>query len=43
MEEAAKRIEASDIEAWFELAPVELLGDERQEYEKITETLDVWF
>ncbi len=39
----AKRIENSGIDAWFELEAQELLGDEAHEYEKITDTLDVWF
>ncbi|MEH6570089.1 MAG: isoleucine--tRNA ligase [Halioglobus sp.] len=43
MEEVALRIEQRGIEAWFELEPEELLGAEAQEYEKATDTLDVWF
>ncbi len=43
MEEAAKRVEQQGIEAWFKLDPAELLGAEASEYEKVTDTLDVWF
>ena len=42
-EEVAKRIETRGIDAWFELDPRELLGDEADEYRKVTDTLDVWF
>lgn len=31
------------IEAWFNLDARELLGDEVNDYEKSTDTLDVWF
>jgi isoleucyl-tRNA synthetase len=41
--EVAQRIEHSGIEAWFSLEASELLGDEAEQYEKITDTLDVWF
>jgi len=43
MEAVAVRIEARGIEAWFDLDPVELLGDDAGNYEKVTDTLDVWF
>lgn len=43
MEEVAQRIEQNGIEAWFKLDPAELLGDEAAEYDKVTDTLDVWF
>ena len=43
MEEAAKRIEQHGVEAWFELAPETLLGKAATEYNKVTDTLDVWF
>ncbi len=41
--EVAKRIEADGIDAWFELDSEELLGDEAADYDKVTDTLDVWF
>ena len=43
VEEVAKRIEARGIEAWFSLRPEELLGEEAEQYEKVGDTLDVWF
>ncbi len=43
MEQVALRIEQEGIEAWFKLNPAELLGDEAGQYEKISDTLDVWF
>ena len=43
IEAVAQRIEQKGVEAWFELDPAELLGDEAKDYEKITDTLDVWF
>ena len=43
MEEVAQRVETRGIDAWFELEAEDLLGDEAAEYEKVTDTLDVWF
>ena len=43
IEQVAKRIEQKGIEAWFELEKEELLGAEAEDYEKMTDTLDVWF
>jgi isoleucyl-tRNA synthetase len=43
MEEVAQRVEQAGIEAWFKLEASELLGEEAADYEKITDTLDVWF
>ncbi|GLT20718.1 isoleucine--tRNA ligase [Zoogloea oryzae] len=43
MEEVAKRIEVEGIAAWFKLDATELLGDEAAQYDKISDTLDVWF
>ncbi|ORU91515.1 MAG: isoleucine--tRNA ligase [Cycloclasticus sp. symbiont of Bathymodiolus heckerae] len=43
IEKAAFLIEQAGIEAWFELDPVEFLGDEASEYTKINDILDVWF
>ncbi|GJM14320.1 MAG: isoleucine--tRNA ligase [Pseudohongiella sp.] len=42
-EKVAQRIEKDGIEAWFELESQELLGDDAANYEKVTDTLDVWF
>ena len=43
IEQVAKRIDVNGIEAWFSLDPIELLGDSASEYEKSSDTLDVWF
>ncbi len=43
IEEVARRVEERGIDAWFELDPAELLGSEAGDYEKVADTLDVWF
>ncbi|MCW8973760.1 MAG: isoleucine--tRNA ligase [Gammaproteobacteria bacterium] len=43
IETVAKRVEAQGIDAWFDLEPAELLGDEAADYDKVQDTLDVWF
>ncbi len=43
VEEVAKRVEDKGIQAWFDLEPEDLLGDAAGQYEKATDTLDVWF
>lgn len=43
LEEVARRVEVHGIEAWFSLDAAELLGPEAQRYQKLTDTLDVWF
>ena len=43
IEAVAKRVEEQGIDAWFELDPAELLGGDVDDYEKVTDTLDVWF
>ena len=43
IEAVAQRIEQRGIEAWFDLEPADLLGDEAAVYDKVTDTLDVWF
>lgn len=43
IEAAAKKVEAKGMDAWFDLDPAELLGGEAAQYEKVTDTLDVWF
>ena len=43
VEQVAQKIEQEGIDAWFELSAEELLGDEAQDYDKVTDTLDVWF
>jgi isoleucyl-tRNA synthetase len=43
MEQVALRVEEKGIDAWFDLKPEELLGDEAALYDKVNDTLDVWF
>jgi len=43
IEEVATRVETSGMDAWWQLDPKELLGDDAENYEKVTDTLDVWF
>ncbi|MFT5419530.1 MAG: isoleucyl-tRNA synthetase [Candidatus Endobugula sp.] len=47
IETVAKKIEQEGIDAWFDLCVEDLLGDDASgrasEYEKVTDTLDVWF
>ena len=43
LEKVAKLVEQQGIEAWFNLDIAELLGEEAQHYQKLTDTLDVWF
>ncbi|RTE86138.1 MULTISPECIES: isoleucine--tRNA ligase [Gammaproteobacteria] len=43
LEQVAKLIEKEGIQAWFDLDPASLLGEEAAQYRKLTDTLDVWF
>ncbi len=43
IEEVAKQVALKGIDAWFELEPQSLLGDEAEDYIKTPDTLDVWF
>ncbi|HVK94266.1 MAG TPA: isoleucine--tRNA ligase [Noviherbaspirillum sp.] len=43
LEEVAKRVEQSGIEAWQALDPKEVLGADAELYVKNKDTLDVWF
>ncbi len=44
IEAIARRVETQGIDAWFALRPEELLGKaEGVQYEKVQDTLDVWF
>lgn len=43
IEEVAKRVEKSGIQAWWDLDPKEVLGDDADRYMKVPDTLDVWF
>ena len=42
-EAVAQRVEKDGMEAWFDLKTEELLGSEASDYQKVTDTLDVWF
>ncbi len=43
IEHVAQKVEKKGVEAWFEWDPKELLGKEADDYEKVQDTLDVWF
>jgi len=43
IEKVAQKVEQQGIEAWFSLDPQTLLGDDAENYEKLKDTLDVWF
>jgi isoleucyl-tRNA synthetase len=43
LEQVAQRVEKNGIEAWQAVQPEELLGADAAHYEKIKDTLDVWF
>ncbi|PMG43195.1 isoleucine--tRNA ligase [Shewanella sp. 10N.286.52.B9] len=43
MERVAHRIEQQGIQAWWDLEISELIGDEADQYRKVTDTLDVWY
>jgi isoleucyl-tRNA synthetase len=43
LDRIADRVQTKNIEAWFELDPKELLGDEAAQYEKVNDIMDVWF
>ncbi len=42
-EKIAAMIEQDGIEAWFSLDEKAFLGEDHEQYEKVTDTLDVWF
>jgi len=42
LEAVAERVEKGGIEAWFALDPVELLGAEADQYDKVNDVMDVW-
>ncbi|MDR3411005.1 MAG: isoleucine--tRNA ligase [Formivibrio sp.] len=43
LEQIALRIEKEGIEAWFKLDAAEFLGADAAHYDKLKDTLDVWF
>lgn len=42
LEQVASRVEVAGLEAWFDLDPRELLGDEAGDYDKTDDVMDVW-
>ena len=43
IEQVAVLVEAKGIQAWYDLDPATLLGDDAEQYMKVQDTLDVWF
>lgn len=43
VEQVASRIEEQGMDAWFECDAADILGEEAADYNKVTDTLDVWF
>ena len=43
IEKVAADIETSGIQAWWDIDDAALLGSDADQYEKVTDTLDVWF
>ncbi|APZ41712.1 isoleucine--tRNA ligase [Acidihalobacter ferrooxydans] len=43
VEAVAEHVEQRGVDAWFDLDPAEVLGAEADDYEKVTDILDVWF
>jgi len=42
-EEVAQKVAENGIDAWFELDVADILGEEAADYQKVTDTMDVWF
>ena len=42
LDEIAKRMETGSIDAWFDSEISDFLGDEADQYERTTDTMDVW-
>ncbi|HWS40591.1 MAG TPA: class I tRNA ligase family protein, partial [Arenimonas sp.] len=43
MYQVAEQVAQSGIDSWFDLSPEQMLGAEANDYEKVTDILDVWF
>ena len=43
IEAVARQVEEGGIDAWYELDAAALLGADADQYDKVTDTLDVWF
>jgi len=42
LEKVAQRVEERSVDAWWDLDPAELLGDDATEYVKVQDIMDVW-
>jgi isoleucyl-tRNA synthetase len=42
VDRVADRVEQGGIDAWFDLDPRDVLGDEADQYEKVPDIMDVW-
>ncbi len=42
LEQVAARVDSGGIDAWFALEPPDLLGEQAEQYEKVTDVMDVW-
>lgn len=43
IEQVAQKVELGGIDAWFDMDAEQLLSSEAADYDKVTDTLDVWF
>lgn len=43
MEKVALAVEKSGIQAWWDIPNEDLIGQDAEQYDKVTDTLDVWF
>ncbi len=43
MQKVAEMVEEKSIDAWYDLDVAEFLGDDAENYEQVTDILDVWF
>jgi isoleucyl-tRNA synthetase len=43
IESVAREVEKAGIQAWWDLSDETLLGDDANNYDRVTDTLDVWF
>ena len=43
IEKMAQLVEKDGIDAYFDLSATDILGDEAEDYDKLNDTLDVWF
>ncbi|BDX05693.1 isoleucine--tRNA ligase [Planctobacterium marinum] len=43
IEKVAQEVEKSGIQAWWDINAADLIGEDAEQYIKVTDTLDVWF